>query len=48
MSKRVIYVALWDEQIRNLIAFLKEKEYDSEVIGHLEYVLDEKNVVRTS
>lgn len=45
MNKRVIYVALWNTQIRDLITFLKEKQYDEEVIKHLEFVVDERNVV---
>lgn len=43
MNKRVLYVGIWNYKLDALIQFLKEKEYDNDLVNELEFVLNESN-----
>ncbi len=47
MSKRVIYVAFWNEELLDLIHFLQDKGYNQDQIDKLSFMVKEHSLEST-
>ncbi len=41
MNKRVVYLAIWNSELSEMIQFLRDNNYNQDRIDQMEYVLNE-------